>query len=65
MKRFSDMIEKSAVQQELDGIVKSRFKIAKSDDDKMLAFANTRVNFSTIVQLITSTYKVNYTYSLP
>jgi len=32
------MIEKSAVQQEPDGIVKSRFKIAKSDDDKMLAF---------------------------
>lgn len=38
MKRFSDMIEKTAVQQEPDGIVKSRFKIAKSDDDKMLAF---------------------------
>lgn len=41
MKSFSDLIQKSACYQkekEPDGIVKGRFKIAKSDDDKMLAF---------------------------
>lgn len=41
MKSFSDLIQKSACsrkEKEPDGIVKGRFKIAKSDDDKMLAF---------------------------
>lgn len=40
MKRFSDMIEKSARNQpeKPDDILKGRFKIMKSDDEKMLAF---------------------------
>lgn len=40
MKRFSDIIMKpaSSGQREPDGILKSRFKVMKSDDEKMLAF---------------------------
>lgn len=39
MKRFSDLIQKSAVpQQKEDSVIKGRFKITKSDDDKRLAF---------------------------
>lgn len=40
MKKFSDLIVKSAEKphKNPDGIVKSRFKIMKSDNDKMLAF---------------------------
>lgn len=40
MKKFSDYIEKSAGAnpEELEGVLKSRFKITKSDDEKMLAF---------------------------
>lgn len=37
MKKFSELISEPTVQQP-DGIIKSRFKVAKSDDDKMLAF---------------------------
>ena len=40
MKKFSDIIQKQAKAQEEkpDDIIKGRFKIAKSDDEKMLAF---------------------------
>ena len=41
MKRFSELIQKSASPQGPSGggpVIKGRFQIAKSDDDKMLAF---------------------------
>lgn len=40
MKKFSDLIEKSSVrnQEEQEEVIKGRFKILKSDDEKMLAF---------------------------
>lgn len=41
MKKFSDFIKKSAEQQKKEpasNVIKGRFKIAKSDDDKHLAF---------------------------
>lgn len=40
MKRFSDLIEKSVenLQKKPEDVVKGKFKIMKSDDDKMLAF---------------------------
>lgn len=39
MKRFLDLIQKSAdPQQKEDSVIKGRFKITKSDDDKRLAF---------------------------
>lgn len=44
MKKFSDLIEKSAVKSQKsqgkppDSVIKGKFKIAKSDDEKMLAF---------------------------
>ena len=40
MKKFSDYIEKSAGAslEEPEGVLKGRFKVMKSDDEKMLAF---------------------------
>lgn len=40
MKKFSDYIEKSADanSEEPEGVLKGRFKVMKSDDEKMLAF---------------------------
>lgn len=38
MKRFLDLIEKSVGSQKLDEVLKGRFKIMKSNDEKMLAF---------------------------
>lgn len=38
MKKFSDLIKKSADIQKVDDIIKGRLKIMKSDDEKMLAF---------------------------
>ena len=41
MKKFSDYIEKSVVgtnPEEPEGVLKGRFKVMKSDDEKMLAF---------------------------
>lgn len=40
MKRFSDLIEKSVenLQKKPEDVIKGKFKIMKSDDDKMLAF---------------------------
>ena len=38
MKKFSDLIEKSKSEEKPDNVMKGRFKIMKSDDEKMLAF---------------------------
>lgn len=54
MKRFSDMIEKSAKNQpEKPGdVLKGRFKIMKSDDEKMLAFGWANVSMRVDGELI-------------
>ncbi len=54
MKKFSDYIEKSASThpEELDGVLKSRFKIMKSDDEKMLAFGWANVSMRVDGELI-------------
>lgn len=59
MKKFSDLIEKSVSGQESgqaqsggEGIIKSRFRIAKSDDDKMLAFGWANVSMRVDGKLI-------------
>ena len=38
MKKFSDLIQKAAKNKPADNVIKGRFKITKSDDDKHLAF---------------------------
>ena len=38
MRKFSELIEKSNSEEKPDNVIKGRFKIMKSDDDKMLAF---------------------------
>ena len=56
MKRFSDLIAKSAekklAQKNSDDILKGRFKIAKSDDEKMLAFGWASVSMRVDGELI-------------
>lgn len=59
MKKFSDLIEKSVTGQESspaknggEGIIKSRFRIAKSDDEKMLAFGWANVSMRVDGELI-------------
>lgn len=54
MKKFSDLIAKSAYSQkeEPDNILKGRFKIAKSDDEKMLAFGWASVSMRVDGELI-------------
>lgn len=54
LKRFSDMIEKSAKNQpEKPGdVLKGRFKIMKSDDEKMLAFGWANVSMRVDGELI-------------
>lgn len=59
MKKFSDLIEKSVSGQEScqspnggEGIIKSRFHIAKSDDEKMLAFGWANVSMRVDGKLI-------------
>lgn len=54
MKRFSDLIEKSACSQKEkpDDILKGRFHIAKSDDEKMLAFGWASVSMRVDGELI-------------
>lgn len=59
MKKFSDLIEKSVsgpesgqAQDGGEGIIKSRFRIAKSDDDKMLAFGWANVSMRVDGKLI-------------
>lgn len=54
MKKFSDLIVKSACSQKEkpDDILKGRFKIAKSDDEKMLAFGWASVSMRVDGELI-------------
>ena len=54
MKKFSDLIAKPACSQKekTDDIVKGRFKIAKSDDEKMLAFGWASVSMRVDGELI-------------
>lgn len=59
MKKFSDLIEKTVTGQEScqspnggEGIIKSRFHIAKSDDEKMLAFGWANVSMRVDGKLI-------------
>ena len=37
MRKFSELIEKSNSEEKPDNVIKGRFKIMKSDDEKMLA----------------------------
>lgn len=48
MRKFSDIIEKKSV----DNIIKGKFKIMKSDDDKMLAFGWANVSMRVDGELI-------------
>ena len=50
MKKFSDLIEKS--RREPEGVIKSRFKIMKSDEEKMLAFGWASVSMRVDGELI-------------
>lgn len=54
MKKFSDLIEKPVCSQKekTDDIVKGRFKIAKSDDEKMLVFGWASVSMRVDGELI-------------
>lgn len=54
MKKFSDLIEKSDVRQNenTDDVVKGRFKIVKSNDEKMLAFGWASVSMRVDGELI-------------
>lgn len=54
MKKFSDLIEKNAesVAKNKDDVIKGRFKIMKSDDDKMLAFGWASVSMRVDGELI-------------
>ncbi len=54
MKKFSDLIAKPACSQKekTDDILKGRFKIAKSDDEKMLAFGWASVSMRVDGELI-------------
>ena len=48
MRKFSDIIEKKSV----DNVIKGKFKIMKSDDDKMLAFGWANVSMRIDGELI-------------
>lgn len=48
MRKFSDIIEKKSV----DNVIKGKFKIMKSDDDKMLAFGWANVSMRVDGELI-------------
>lgn len=53
MKRFSDLIEKEGTQKKkMDDVLKGRFKIMKSDDEKMLAFGWANVSMRVDGELI-------------
>ena len=51
MKKFSDLIMKNK-QEEKEDIIKGSFKIAKSDDEKMLAFGWASVSMRVDGELI-------------
>lgn len=52
MRRFSELIEKSDSEEKPDNVIKGRFKIMKSDDDKMLAFGWANVSMRVGGELI-------------
>lgn len=51
MKKFSDLIEKS-MREKSENIIKSKFRIMKSDDEKMLAFGWASVSMRVDGELI-------------
>lgn len=52
MKKFSDIIRKSVMNTDDTAVIKGRFKIAKADDDKMLAFGWANVSMRVSGELI-------------
>ena len=52
MRKFSELIEKSNPEKKPDNVIKGRFKIMKSDDDKMLAFGWANVSIRVDGELI-------------
>lgn len=52
MRKFSELIEKSNPEKKPDNVIKGRFKIMKSDDDKMLAFGWANVSMRVDGELI-------------
>ena len=52
MKKFSDIIRKSVMNTDDTAVIKGRFKIAKADDDKMLAFGWANVSMRVDGELI-------------
>ena len=52
MKRFCDLIQKSESKRCDTKIIKGRFKIAKSDDDRMLAFGWANVSMRADGELV-------------
>ena len=52
MRKFSELIEKSNSEEKPDNVIKGRFKIMKSDDDKMLAFGWANVSMRVDGELI-------------
>lgn len=52
MKKFSELIEKSNLDEKPDDVIKGRFKIMKSDDQKMLAFGWANVSMRVDGELI-------------
>ena len=52
MRKFSELIEKSNSEEKPDNVRKGRFKIMKSDDDKMLAFGWANVSMRVDGELI-------------
>ena len=52
MRKFSELIEKSNSEEKPDNVIKGRFKIMKSDDEKMLAFGWANVSMRVDGELI-------------
>ncbi len=52
MRKFSELIEKSNSEEKPDNVIKGRFKIMKSDDDKMLVFGWANVSMRVDGELI-------------
>ena len=52
IRKFSELIEKSNSEEKPDNVIKGRFKIMKSDDDKMLAFGWANVSMRVDGELI-------------
>ena len=52
MRKFSELIEKSNPEKKPDNVIKGRFEIMKSDDEKMLAFGWANVSMRVDGELI-------------